>query len=119
MGILFVQSSKSNQNHINNELTYNELVVQLEEKIEGFLLNVAGIKKVEAIITVDTEINASLDSYSNLITDSDYSKILPNVSGIAIACTNGDNYDMKIKITKLISAYLGLPANRIEIVSFG
>ena len=36
--------------------------------------------------------------------------------GVAIACTNGNDDRVKMQLTKLISAYLGISSNRIEII---
>ena len=87
-----------------------ELANELEEKIEAFLLKVDGIKKAEVVLTLKSDITASLNDYYDA---SQY------VNGIAVACTDGDNPIIKSKITKLISAYLGLSSNRIEIVELG
>ncbi|MBQ3017584.1 MAG: hypothetical protein IJD89_01440 [Clostridia bacterium] len=121
--------SKKNTNDINDfscELYTNEL----EEKIEKFLLNVEGIKNVNVIVTLDTSNEkkyAQNESTFDYITITSGGKaeplylgeIYPYVRGVAISCTNGDSDEVKIKITKLISAYLGISSNRIEIVSFG
>ena len=109
-GMVLIWNSKANNSNYDNG--FNDSILELESKIEKFLLNVDGIKNAKAIVTINAEYKATFDYYED-------SEFIPNISGIAIACTNGDNYDMKIKITKLISAYLGIPYNRIEIVSFG
>ena len=108
-----------------------ELYTQaLEEKIEKFLLNVEGIKNVNVILTLDSSTEkqyAKNESSLDFITISQSGKsqpvyigeIYPYVRGVAISCTGGESDDVKIKITKLISAYLGIPTNRIQIVSFG
>ena len=100
---------------------------ELENKIENFLLSIEGIKKAEVIITLDTSNEhvyaQNQSTYDFLTINSDngespvyITEIYPTVRGIAISCTNGDNDDVKMKITKLISAYLGISSNRIEIV---
>ena len=107
------------------QLDYEKYVSSLEEKIERFLLKIQGISKAEVIITLDTsseQIYAqSNDSYVIIDKESGESpinitEIYPTVRGIAIACTNGNSDEMKVKITKIISAYLDIPTNRIEIV---
>jgi hypothetical protein len=121
--------TKKDSNDVNDfscELYTNEL----EEKIEKFLLNVEGIKNVNVIVTLDTSNEkkyAQDESTFDYITITSGGKteplylgeIYPYVRGVAISCTNGDSDEVKIKITKLISAYLGISSNRIEIVSFG
>ena len=111
-----------------SSLSYEEYTSQLERKIEEFLLSINGIKKARVIVTLDTSnehvyaqnqstydfltINSSSGESPVHITD-----IYPTVRGIAISCTNGDSGEVKMQITKLISAYLGISSNRIEIVS--
>ncbi len=102
---------------------------ELEEKLENFLLDIEGIRNVNVIITLDTsggEIytknNSSLN-FSSIISSTSspvyVGEIYPSVRGVAISCTNGSNDEIKNKITKLVSAYLGISTNRIEIVTFG
>lgn len=118
-------TSESKKEEFSCEAYTNEL----EEKIENFLLNVDGIRNVNVIITLDTsggEIytknNSSL-SFSSITSSSTnpvyVGEIYPCVRGVAIACTNGSNDEIKNRITKLVSAYLGISSSRIEIVSFG
>ena len=121
---------KENSNEKANDFSCQDYTKELEEKIESFLLNVDGIRNVNVIVTLDTsgeqvygKNNSSYDFLSissGEKQDSLYiGEIYPSVRGVAIACTNGSQDDVKNKITKLISAYLGISSNRIEIVSFG
>lgn len=122
---LFEKSSKSEP-----DFSYELYTSELEEKIEDFLLGVNGIKNVDVIVTLDTsseKVYAQNQSTLDFITiNSGTSKtpvyiaeIYPTVRGIAVSCTNGDNDAVKTKLTRLLSAYLGISSNRIEIVSFG
>lgn len=103
---------------------------QLEEKIEKFLLNVEGIKNVNVIVTLESSTekqyaqNESTFDYITITSSGKnepiyISEIYPYVRGVAISCTNGSSDYVKEKITRLVSAYLGISSNRIEIVSFG
>ena len=105
----------------NSSFTYKDYTIEIEEKIENFLLNVDGIKNVNVIVTLDTlnNVSSSDDSSFFNIKDNDTYEVYPTVRGVAISCTNGDNDMVKNKITKLVSAYLGISSNRIEIVNFG
>lgn len=112
------------------DFSYELYTSALEEKIEDFLLGVDGIKNVDVIVTLDT---SSEKVYAQNQTTMDFitvnsgtnkspvyiAEIYPTVRGIAVSCTNGDNDAVKTKLTRLLSAYLGIPSNRIEIVSFG
>ena len=59
------------------------------------------------------------NSYNILGSSNSTYGIYPSIRGVAISCTNGDNDEVKNRINKLVSAYLGIPSNRIEIVSIG
>lgn len=99
----------------------------LENKIEGFLKNIDGISEAKVIVTLDTaeeKVYAQNSSGLDYILTNDGSpititEIYPTVRGVAIACTNGDNDETRVKITELITAYLGISSNRIKIVSIG
>ena len=134
IGVLLIvfstQKDKTSKDASSNDFLYEDYTKELEEKIENFLLTVNGIKNVDVIITLDTSIEkqyAKNESNLEYITINQGSKneplyigeIYPYVRGVAISCTGGDSDDVKIKITKLISAYLGISSNHIEIVSFG
>ena len=120
--ILFSSFDFSSNKDDNSILTlYTE---ELEDKIEDFLKNVDGIREAKVILTLDTgneSVYAQGTSGLDYILTSDgkpitVTEIYPTVRGVAIACTGGDRDDIKIKITELISAYLGISSNRIKIV---
>lgn len=121
---------KFKSNNTTNDFSCELYTETLEKKIENFLLNVDGIKNVSVVITLDSSTEkqyAKNESTLDFITISQGGKsepvyigeIYPYVRGVAISCTGGESDEVKIKITKLISAYLGISTNRIEIVSFG
>ena len=95
--------------------------------MENFLLTVKGIENVNVIITLESsndkdDTKTSSNGYFSITTSKDNAssyEIYPSVRGVAIACTNGDNDEVKNKITRLVAAYLGISTNRIEIVNFG
>lgn len=128
LGILLIILGSINTNkERKEEFKYEEYTENLEKKIEKFLLNVDGINKVEVIVTLDTsseQVYAQNQSNYDFITiDSkngespvNITEIYPTVRGVAVACTNGSNPTVKMEVTKLISSYLGISSNRIEIV---
>lgn len=101
--------------------TYKSYTTEIEEKIEAFLLSVDGVKNVNVIVTLDTidSVTSSDNSAILGINSNNTKTICPTVRGVAISCTDGDNDEIKNKITRLVSAFLGIPTNRIEIVNFG
>ena len=126
--ILFGNTKSKNNRDANDEFSCEQYTKKLEEKIEQFLLSVEGIKNVKVIVTLNSsgeeiysEKTSSFDFLSTKANeDPAYtSKVYPDVRGVAIACTNGSSDETRIKVTRLISAYLGISSNRIEIVNFG
>ena len=125
--ILILLGSQKSENDSTSTFSSKEYTEMLEEKLEKFLLTVDGINKVNVLITLDTsseQVYAQNQSSFDFITINNSGKespvyvteIFPTIRGIAITCSNGDRDDVKIKITKLVSAYLGVSSNRIEIV---
>lgn len=92
--------------------SYDTYVSELEAKIEKFLVEVDGIDSAQVIITIE-----SYESTDNSSSAEAASTTLPTVRGVAVACTNGDDYTVQNKVTQIISSYLGIPSNRIKIVS--
>ena len=125
--ILFSTLKSKLNTKTDTEFSCEEYTKDLEKKIEGFLLSVDGIHNVKVIITLDSsaeKLFASNDTSLSLIGDSKEDQnasmeIYPYVRGVAVSCTNGESDYVKNKVTRLLSAYLGIPSNRIEIVSYG
>ena len=123
--ILILLSSIDLTKNKKNELSSTLYADALEKKIEEFLENIEGIHKATVIVTLDTTneiVYAQNAGGLEYILTNDGSpipvtEIYTTVRGVAIACTNGNNDEIKMRITELISAYLGIPSNRIKIVS--
>lgn len=97
--------------------SHEEYTKKLEKKIEDFLKEVDGIKDATVIITLE-EYNSNGNEPDGMFSGSgEQESSLPRVRGVAVACTNGDNYEMQIKITEIVSKYLGIPTNKIKIVA--
>ncbi len=97
--------------------SHEEYTKKLEEKIEDFLKEVEGVKDANVIITLEEYKDESLGSDSVFNDSGEGNSSLPRVRGVAVACTNGDDYQMQIKITEIVSKYLGIPTNKIKIVA--
>lgn len=78
-----------------------EYVKNMECKLEDFLLDVKGIKKVDVIISAE---------FKDI---GDKTEI--NIIGAAVACTNGNDDKVKEEITDIVSKYLGIGANKVKI----
>lgn len=119
--LILLSNHDFSKNSDNSPTLYTQT---LEIKIEEFLKQVDGIKNAKVILTLDTS-NESV--YAQNSSGLDYiltnegkpisvTEIYPTVRGVAIACTGGDNDEIKVKVTELIGAYLGISSNRIKIV---
>ena len=125
--IVFSNMSQSSE-PVSQEIDYDEYTRYLEEKLEEFILSMDGIKKANVILTLDTsseQIYAQNQSNYDFLTISSgngespvkVTEVFTTIRGVAVACTGGDNDEVKMKLTRLISAYLGISSNRIEIVN--
>ena len=114
-------------NTTDSKIDYEKYVDSVENKIKNFLLKIEGIEKAEVIVTLDNSTEQiyaqNQESSDFVIIDSDkgqspvyITEVYPTVRGIAIACSGGEQDAVKMKITKLIAAYLNISTNRIEIV---
>lgn len=130
LGILLIVFGSINANteeSSSEKIDYKSYTNELEKKLESFLLSIDGINKAEVIVTLE---NSSEQVYAQNQTTYDFltitsdkgespvyiTEIYPIVRGVAISCTNGGDDEVKMKINRLISAYLGISSNRIEIV---
>ncbi len=122
--LLIIFSSISFKSKKEAEFSATTYTKELEKKIEGFLKEVEGINKVKVILTLDCSYEQvyaqNNSSYDYIITSNgelvEITEIFPVVRGVAIACTNGNDDIVRMKITELISSYLGISSNRIKIV---
>ena len=127
VGILLIVLGSLNLNNKNMEKDFSATTYtrELEKKIESFLKEVEGINKVRVILTLDCSYEQvyakNNSSYDYIITSNgelvEITEIFPIVRGVAIACTNGNDDLVRMKITDLISSYLGISSNRIKIVA--
>lgn len=116
IGVLLIFVSNYYSEKSEDEYTnYEAYATQIEKKLESFLLEIDGIFAVRVIVTLDYIQDAEGDGYIYAGANENTTQ-LPSVRGVAIACTNGGDYKVKVKLTELVSAYLGISSNRIEII---
>lgn len=115
LGVLMIMWSSLFERKDRTNDSYEQYVSKLECKLEEFLKNIDGIRDADVIITLDeysTDDDSTSVSWSN---SSVNNNTLPRVRGVAVACTNGDKYDVQITVTEIVSKYLGIPTNKIKI----
>ena len=111
IGIVFIISG-SFFNKENNNLDTDKYVRDMENKLEDFLINVKGIKKVKVIITLDEYSSADSNSFDNSVSES-----YPTVRGVCVACSNGNDIYVQSEVTEIVSKYLGIGTNKVKITS--
>lgn len=112
---------------------YGEYEADLEKKLEDFCRHVEGIENVKAFVTLDisSEIvyaqNSSVSSaettYEYLLFGSDEAlpiyEITPKIRGIALACDRGNEAQIQMLLTELVSCATGVASNKIKVVGYG
>ena len=110
LGIIFIVAGSvlgKESNRLDNE----KYIKDMECKLEDFLINLKGIKKVKVIITLE-EYSVDADSFNNSQHES-----YPSVRGVCVACSNGNDIYVQSEITEIVSKYLGIGTNKVKITS--
>lgn len=118
IGVFLLISGKLNsENNKKEDLDLDIYTKNIEAKLESFLMSVDGIDNAKVIITLESSFDN--ESYIGFNQDANDSTdiISPKIRGVAIACTNGDDIEIQIKVTEIAASYLGISSNRIKIVS--
>ncbi len=98
--------------------SYAEL---LEEKLCALLREVRGISEVHVLLTLEMEgmyEAADSDGTFSLVSTGSESVVhalYPQVRGVAIVCTRGNDTHIRLTVTELVSAALGISASRISV----
>ena len=101
LGASFIFLGSALNKNDNGYKSYEKYIENTEERLEQFLIEVNGIKKVNVIISTD---------YKN---DGEFTEFY--IKGVVIACTNGNDDKTKAEITDIASKYLGIGANKVKI----
>lgn len=120
-------SNKETASDDNTEISF--YTEKLEKRITDLLLKIDGITYANVLITLE---NTGTNVYAENISkaSSEYviiknknndsavmlTEIYPEIRGVAVVCTNGDDISVKSKITELLSSALGIATNKITIV---
>jgi stage III sporulation protein AG len=139
------ESKKSEKEALNPEITAEEYREQLEKDIKKIVKNITGSNKVTVVVTLESGIRykyadihegSSADKTENdTVTTSSESKEgyitvktadggeqallvttqMPEVRGVAIVCTGGDNETVAEKIENTVTAALNITSKRVHI----
>lgn len=128
-------SSKSSSETTTTQ-EYDTYVADLEERLQKTVASMDGVGSCKVMITLEksgeniyatnSESKRDADSSSNkedyVLYDRDsgecpllVSAYLPNVQGVAVVCTGGDDPAVQEKITATVASLFGIPTNRISV----
>lgn len=122
-------SKKEDPEEVQSITYYTEM---LEEKLTLLLSQVSGVGDVKVVLTLDgtgeyvyakdEDVDSGGISYDYVIVKSDegeeavmLKEIYPRIRGVAVVCSGGENTKIQKKITELVSAALGINANKIAV----
>ena len=84
----------------------------LEDRVRELCLSIDGVREAEIFLTLceDPDTAVRTGAFGGETTAA-----YPAVRGIAVVCTGGDSPVLRETVTRLISAALGIPTNRIRV----
>ncbi len=142
---LIGKSEKKQTNTLNEDFSIEDYREGIEENIKDIVKEISGDKKSEVVVTLESSIEYSYaditeESLSDksddksqaeetqskneyiIIKNSDGSEKavlikakLPEIRGVAIVCTDGDNELINLKITNAVTAALNITSKRVYI----
>ena len=124
------KEEKESSENIGDDVTYYS--EKLEEKIHDLICRSEGVGNAAVVVSLDTTeeyVLAQNQSENGDNTLSEYvivnrngseetvliKEIYPKVRGVAVVCDGGNSAKIKNRVTALISAALGIPANKIAV----
>ena len=86
----------------------------LEDRVRELCMSIDGVREAHVFRTLceDPEAKAAV---SGGMFGGEKTSSVPAVRGIAVVCTGGDSPTLRETVTRLISAALGIPTNRIRV----
>ena len=89
----------------------------MEERIEALCEELSGVREAHVLLTLESGVEyvyadgGAWDRESPLLLQ----EISPQIRGVAVICTGGDDSAVRLTITELLSAALGIPSSRIRV----
>lgn len=119
-----------------NQTDYDLYITELENKLESTIASIDGVGTCKVMITLqktgenvyatdsekkeDKESKSESDEYVIYDSDNGESPILiqayfPNIQGVAVVCSGGDNTFVREKVTEMVSSLFNISSNRISV----
>jgi len=129
-GPRMTERNKEGQTEENSEyLSVQFYTEHMEKRIENLCCQIRGIGEAHVLLTLDgsaeyiyAENTASSAGEYVILHGSDeenpllVQEIYPKIRGVAVVCTRGDDSAVRLAVTELLSAALGIPASCIRVV---
>lgn len=114
------------------DIQSGEYEQQLEARVKELLERVSGVSNVSVMITLDSlteqvyaqnyrssESDSSTDVGLEYVTGQDglvpTKELSPSVRGVAVVCSGGDDAEVALKLTRLLSSLFGIPSSSISV----
>ena len=136
LGIALVLLSGKSKSETTTARDYDAYVADLEGRLQKTVASMDGVGTCKVMITLeksdenvyatnseskrDADSGSSKEDYVLYDQDSGESPLLlsaylPNVQGVAVVCTGGDDPAVREKITTTVASLFGIPTNRISV----
>jgi stage III sporulation protein AG len=124
-----VQKRKNELPSAKEVFSYSDYEKNIEERVAGIVSKVGGVYDVCVMVTLDSALNYSYaendkGNSSEYVTvrdkDGNESGVLisentPKIRGVAVVCGGGEDPNIRLEITKLVSALLNIPQNKVYV----
>lgn len=133
--ISFTPTKKTEETQVTT-ISYSDYVNELDEKLTELISSIDGVGKCKVMITLkNTTESVFAKNSQNSQSESSYSQndeyviydgengdsplllkeIFPEIEGVAVVCSGGDNIVVKEKIIQCVSSLFNISSNRISV----
>lgn len=132
----FIPDEDSNKNENEAKISYCEYTDRLEKKLENVISSISGVGACNVMITLEnTSESVYATNYETKNDDKSLSQkdeyviydssagetpvlikeYMPQVQGVAVVCSGGDDVSVKEKIISSVTSLFNIPANRVSV----
>lgn len=128
LGILLIflgnTPSNENKNNLQTREKNNEYTDQLEDRLEDMINNINGVSDAKVLITLKSSCeyvfasdNSNTSEKHVIVEDGlvQVKEYMPEIEGVAVVCTGGNNTVIQSKITDLLCSVLGIYSTHVYI----
>jgi len=135
LSLIFIGSFMNSSNDTTDTVTDTQAYYSvrfytesLEERIESLCCQVDGVKEAHVLLTLEggseyvyaENVSGTTRELFSLDCDGDERAVLlqeiyPKIRGVAVVCTRGNDTSIKLTITQLLCAALGIPSSSVQV----